>query len=54
MHNDGTLNANAGKYADMDRADVRKQIWADMEVSWGLPLTQESNSVNYQSWQRLD
>lgn len=32
MNNDGSLNANAGKYADMDRADARTQLWRDMEV----------------------
>lgn len=32
MNNDGSLNANAGKYADMDRADARTQLWQDMEV----------------------
>ncbi len=32
MNNDGTLNANAGPYADLDRADVRTRLWADMEV----------------------
>ena len=33
MNNDGSLNANAGKYADMDRADARTRLWHDMEVS---------------------
>ena len=32
MNNDGSLNANAGKYTNMDRADARSQLWRDMEV----------------------
>lgn len=34
MNNDGTLNANAGPYCDMDRSDVRSKLWADMEVQY--------------------
>ncbi len=34
MNNDGTLNANAGPYCDMDRSDVRSKLWADMEVRY--------------------
>lgn len=33
MNNDGTLNANAGPYCDMDRSDARDKLWADMEVN---------------------
>ena len=32
MNNDGTFNAAAGKYAGMDRADVRRQLWEDLKV----------------------
>lgn len=32
MNDDGTLNANAGAYAGLDRFAARKQLWADMEV----------------------
>lgn len=34
MNNDGSMNANTGKYADMDRADARTQLWHDMEVNY--------------------
>lgn len=34
MNNDGTLNASAGPYCDMDRSDVRSKLWADMEVQY--------------------
>src|SRR5690606_19509480 len=30
MNIDGTLNANAGPYAGLDRFDARKKLWADM------------------------
>ena len=30
MNIDGTLNANAGRYAGLDRFDARKKLWADM------------------------
>ena len=33
MNIDGTLNANAGPYAGMDRFDARKQLWADMQAA---------------------
>lgn len=36
MNNDGTLNANAGDYCNLDRADARTKLWADLEV----PLSQ--------------
>ena len=32
MNNDGTLNANAGQYCNLDRADARAKLWADLEV----------------------
>ncbi len=40
MNRDGTLNANAGPYADLDRFVARKQLWADME-SAGLVIKTE-------------
>lgn len=33
MNNDGSLNANAGDYAGLDRFDARQKLWADMEVT---------------------
>ena len=33
MNNDGTLNANAGPYAGLDRFVARKQLWADMQAA---------------------
>jgi valyl-tRNA synthetase len=33
MNIDGTLNANAGPYAGLDRFDARKQLWADMNAA---------------------
>ena len=30
MHIDGTLNANAGPYAGLDRFAARKKLWGDM------------------------
>lgn len=33
MNNDGTLNAEAGPYAGLDRFDARKKLWADMEAA---------------------
>ena len=35
MNDDGTINANGGKYAGMDRYEARKAIVADLE-SMGL------------------
>lgn len=32
LHDDGALNANAGKYEGLYREDARKAIWADLEV----------------------
>lgn len=36
MNNDGTLNANAGQYCDLDRADARTKLWTDLEVCLSL------------------
>ncbi len=33
MNTDGTLNANAGPYAGLDRFVARKQLWADMQAA---------------------
>jgi len=40
MNKDGSLNAKAGDYAGMDRFDVRKKLWADMEAE-GLVIRKE-------------
>ncbi len=32
MNKDASLNHNAGQYAGMDRFEVRKQLWSDMEA----------------------
>jgi len=40
LNKDGTMNANCGKYTGIDRADCRKQLWADME-SEGLAIKAE-------------
>jgi valyl-tRNA synthetase len=41
---DATLNANAGKYAGMDRFKARKALWADMEAA-GLTLKKDPYTV---------
>ena len=33
MNNDGTFNANAGRFDGVDRTEVRRQLWADLKVS---------------------
>ena len=33
MNNDGTFNANAGRFDGLDRSDVRRQLWAELKVS---------------------
>ncbi|MFN3979532.1 MAG: valine--tRNA ligase [Caldilinea sp.] len=33
LNEDGTLNANAGPYAGLDRFDARKKLWADMRAA---------------------
>lgn len=47
MNNDGTLNANAGAYCDLDRADARTKLWADLEVflSWCLIIAQHTATI---------
>jgi valyl-tRNA synthetase len=40
MNNDGTLNANAGKYENMDRFDARKALWIDL-MAEGLGIKDE-------------
>ena len=51
MNNDGTLNANAGPYCDMDRSDVRSKLWADMEVR--SPLIREILGAKHFACDRL-
>ena len=33
LNKDATLNAQAGRYAGLDRFDARKKLWADMEAA---------------------
>lgn len=40
MNNDGTLNAAAGKYENMDRFEVRKAFWKDLKAE-GLAEKEE-------------
>ncbi|KAG1680013.1 hypothetical protein FOA52_007077 [Chlamydomonas sp. UWO 241] len=51
MNTDATLNANAGKYAGMDRFKVRKTLWADME-SEGLVIKKEDYTMRVPRSQR--
>jgi valyl-tRNA synthetase len=51
MNKDGSLNANAGAYAGMDRFAVRQQLWADME-SQGLALKAEPYTLKVPRSQR--
>ena len=46
MNNDGTLNANAGEYCDLDRADARTKLWVDLEVSVFNCLTYASDILH--------
>ena len=45
MNNDGTLNANAGKYCDLDRGDSRTKLWADLEVWFSRCLSHAWHSA---------
>ena len=40
MNKDGSMNANAGKYEGLDRAECRTQLWKDMETD-GIALKSE-------------
>lgn len=40
MNRDGSMNSLAGKYAQLDRFECRKQLWSDMEAS-GLAIRKE-------------
>ena len=51
MNKDATLNANAGKYAGMDRFDARQQLWADMEAE-GLTIRKEPYTTRLPRSQR--
>ena len=44
LNNDGTLNANAGPYAGLDRFDARKRLWADMQEA-GLVVADKELSL---------
>ncbi len=41
---DATLNANAGKYAGMDRFVARKKLWADLEAD-GLAIKKDDYTL---------
>ncbi|HRA64977.1 MAG TPA: valine--tRNA ligase [Caldilinea sp.] len=43
LNNDGTLNANAGPYAGLDRFDARKRLWADMQEA-GLVVADKEHA----------
>ncbi len=51
MNNDGTLNAAAGVYENMDRFDVRKTLWADLK-SQGLAVKEEAHTQRVPRSQR--
>jgi len=40
LNEDATLNANAGRYAGLDRFEARRRLWADMQAA-GLTLKVE-------------
>jgi len=43
LNKDATINANGGKYADLDRYDARAQLWSDMDAA-GLVLKTEKHT----------
>lgn len=43
MNNDGSLNDNAGRFADMDRTDARSAVWAALEEN-GLAIKREPHT----------
>ncbi|KAL3143467.1 hypothetical protein ABBQ38_002278 [Trebouxia sp. C0009 RCD-2024] len=51
MNNDGTLNANAGDYCDLDRAEARTKLWADLEAA-NMTLKKEDYTVRVPRSQR--
>jgi len=51
MNKDAALNSNAGPYADMDRFDARKKLWADMEAA-GLTIKTENYTTRIPRSQR--
>lgn len=51
MNKDASLNENAGKYAGMDRYDVREQLWQDMEAE-GLTIKKEDYATRIPRSQR--
>jgi valyl-tRNA synthetase len=40
MNKDGSMNANAGAYEGLDRAECREKVWADMEAA-GMAIKSE-------------
>jgi valyl-tRNA synthetase len=51
MNPDATLNANAGRYAGLDRFEARKKLWADMQAA-GLTIKSEPYTLNVPRSQR--
>eukprot|EP00898_Chlorokybus_atmophyticus_P004926 jgi/Chlat1/5434/Chrsp36S05441 len=51
MNKDGTLNEVGGPYAGMDRADVRKKLWADMEAA-GMTIQLQPHTLRVPRSQR--
>ncbi|MCY4019852.1 MAG: valine--tRNA ligase [Chloroflexi bacterium] len=51
LNKDASMNANAGKYAGMDRYDCREQLWQDMEAA-GLTIKTEAYSTRIPRSQR--
>jgi valyl-tRNA synthetase len=53
LNNDGTLNANAGEYAGMDRFEARKKVVADLEAR-GLLIKVEDHQHSVGHCQRCN
>ena len=51
LNKDASMNANAGKYAGLDRYDCREQLWQDMEAA-GLTIKTEAYSTRIPRSQR--
>jgi valyl-tRNA synthetase len=51
LNPDATMNENAGPYADLDRFECRKKLWADMEAA-GLTIKTEAYDMTIPRSQR--
>ncbi|MDE2950408.1 MAG: valine--tRNA ligase [Chloroflexota bacterium] len=51
LNKDASMNANAGKYAGMDRYDCRDRLWRDMEAA-GLAIKTEAYTTRIPRSQR--